>query len=486
MYTYSALELHKAFMEGAIAAEAIALYFLQRTKSIDPQIQAFLSLFSERALDRARALDKKRQAGHRLGKMAAVPIAIKDNIHVEGQKTTCASKILQNYHAVFDASVVRYLETEDALILGKTNLDEFAMGSSTEHSAFFSTKNPWDLACTPGGSSGGSAAAVAARCVPLALGSDTGGSVRQPAAFTGVVGFKPTYGRVSRYGLVAFASSLDQIGPFATSVPDVAYILETIAAPCERDATHIHTPAPSYQQILQSPCAKKTIGVPWQFLENLSPPLQENFRNAIEIGKSIGFSIVDIDLSALRYSLAIYSILATAEASTNLARYDGIRYGLRSTRAHSLEEIYQLSKQEGFGKEVKNRILLGTFVLSSGYKDAYYTKALQAKQIVSNQIHKAFCQCDLIALPSAPSAAFPLYSIQDPVDMYLQDIYTIGANLAGLPAISIPSGTYQGKPLGLQLMGKKHEDALVLQAAYAIEKATSYHKKIPPIFDKEW
>ncbi|MBM3198048.1 MAG: Asp-tRNA(Asn)/Glu-tRNA(Gln) amidotransferase subunit GatA [Chlamydiae bacterium] len=486
MHTLSALQIHERFMQGIISAKEIALYFLARTKKDEGLTDAFLTLFPETVLRKAEELDQRREQGLPLGKMAAVPVAIKDNIHIHGELTTCASKILANYRAVFDATVIRRLKEEDAFLVGKTNLDEFAMGSSTEQSAFQKTKNPWNLACSPGGSSGGSSAAVAARYVPLALGSDTGGSIRQPAALTGTVGFKPTYGRVSRYGLVAFASSLDQIGPIANCVADVAYILEVISASCDKDSTSLRTSPPAYLSILQTPLKESRIGVPWRFLDGLSAEARSNFEEALDVLRGLGATLVEVDLNLLKYSVAIYSILATAEASTNLARYDGIRYGVRAPTATTLHEIYDLTRQQGFGTEVKNRILLGTYVLSSGYHDAYYKKAQQVRTLLIHQFQQAFSQCDLIAMPSSPLPAFPLGSMQDPIQMYLQDLYTIGANLAGLPAISVPSGwSHDKKPYGLQLIGPQLDDEVVLQMAYQFEKASPENKQIPPLFDKE-
>lgn len=482
MHKLSALELHKLFIQDQTTARSIAEHFLQRIELNDSKTDAFLQVFSNEVLRKADLLDQKKAKKEPLGKMAGVPIALKDNIHLKGTTTTCGSRFLSNYKAVFNASVTDFLEQEDALLIGKTNMDEFAMGSSTETSAFKKSKNPWNLSCSPGGSSGGSSAAVAARFCPLALGSDTGGSIRQPAALTGIVGFKPTYGRVSRYGLVAFASSLDQIGPLATTVQDTAYIMDTIGKPCSKDSTNLRL-APSFLQDLKNPIQSRTIGVPWRFLSGLDPEAKSAFEQAIQTFKDLGHTIVEVDLSLLKYSIAVYYILATAEASTNLARYDGIRYGLRSSTATTLEEVYELSKQEGFGPEVKNRILLGTYVLSSGYKDAFYKKAQQTRTLIIEQLAQAFSSCDLIAMPSSPFAAFTLGSIQDPLQMYLQDIYTIAANLAGLPAISVPSGfTKENLPLGLQLVGPQLQDSLVLQMAHHFETATSFHKHIPSLF----
>ncbi|MBS0655491.1 MAG: Asp-tRNA(Asn)/Glu-tRNA(Gln) amidotransferase subunit GatA, partial [Verrucomicrobia bacterium] len=400
--------------------------------------------------------------------------------NVKGGETTCGSKILSGYYSPYDATAIRLIEEEDGIIIGKTNLDEFAMGSSTEHSAFKITKNPWDLKCTPGGSSGGSAAAVAARFSPISLGSDTGGSVRQPGALCGIPAFKPSYGRISRYGLVAYGSSLDQIGPFATNVEDIALLMQVCGKHCEKDSTSIPQGEDTFLQDLKKPIKGLKIGIPWQFLEGLHQEPRQNFDRAIKTLQDLGATIQEVDLSILKYSLPTYYILATAEASTNLARFDGIRYGRRSTNAKSLEEVYDLSRQEGFGAEVKRRILLGTFVLSSGYQDAYYRHAQKVRTLIIQKYNEAFASCDLIATPVVPNAAFELGSIKDPIQMYLEDIYTIGANLAGLPAMSVPSGfTTDNKPLGLQLIGRQLADSLVCQASYAFQEATGHHRSIP-------
>lgn len=476
MHTLSAIELRDKFLAGTLSAVEITQTFLNRIQQYDGQIGAFLSVFPERALAKARALDEKRKQGGRLGKLAAIPIAIKDNIHVKGEISTCASKFLVNYRAPFDATVTRLLEEEDAIIIGKTNQDEFAMGSSSENSALKQTRNPWNLKCVPGGSSGGSAAAVAARMCPIALGSDTGGSVRLPASFCGIVGFKPTYGRVSRFGLVAYGSSLDQIGPLTTTTADAALVMEVIGRHCERDSTSFAGEPEKILSHFNSDIRGMKIGVPWEFLKDLAPEPKETFNRAIASLKNLGAEIVDIDLSILKYSLAVYYILATAEASTNLARFDGIRYGVRSSQAKTLDEVYDFSKEEGFGPEVKRRILLGTYVLSAGYKDAYYKKAQKVRTLILDRYKQTFQQCDLVATPVSPFTAFEMGAIKDPLQMYLEDIYTIGSNLAGLPAISIPDGfAKDGLPLGLQLIGPQKHDPRVLQAAYAFEKGTRYH-----------
>lgn len=486
IHELSAVEIHKHFLDGIYSAEQIVNHFLNRIEKYNPSLGAFLEVYNERALEKARLLDQKKLQGQKLGKLAGVPIAIKDNIHVKDQITTCASKFLVNYKAPFNATVTERLEEEDAIIIGKTNLDEFAMGSSTENSALGTTCNPWDLERVAGGSSGGSAVAVAARLCPLALGSDTGGSIRQPASLCGIFGFKPTYGRVSRYGLVAFGSSLDQIGPFATTSEDIGLIMEVMGQHCEKDSTSIPEGPENYLEKMNQPFDSMKIGVPWQFLKDLADEPKQIFEKALDVYKKLGASIVEVDLSLLKYSIAVYYILATAEASTNLARFDGVRYGVRSKNAHTLRDVYDLSKEEGFGKEVKRRIMLGTYVLSSGYQDAYYKKAQKVRNLIIQQYNKAFQECDLIALPVTPFIAFKKGEIKDPVQMYLEDIYTISANLAGIPAISIPDGfSSNNLPLGLQLMAPQKQDVKLIHAAKAFQNETDHYKKIPNLINKE-
>lgn len=483
MHTLSASELQDKIAKKEVSASTVTEFFLKRINDLDPELGSFLSILPQRALEKAREIDAKIARGEKIGKLAGIPIAIKDNIHIKGETSTCASKFLANYKAPFHSTAARLLEEEDAILIGKTNLDEFAMGSSTENSAYQKTKNPWDLKCTPGGSSGGSAAAVAARLVPLALGSDTGGSVRQPASFTGIVGFKPTYGRVSRYGLVAYGSSLDQIGPLAANVKDAALIMSIIGRHCPLDSTSLSEPAIEYQNCLRTDLKNVKIGVPWEFLAPLADEPKQAFMDGLQKMKSLGAEIVDVDLNILKYSIAVYYILATAEASTNLARFDGIRYGVRSKNAKTLEEVFDFSKEEGFGPEVKRRILLGTYVLSSGYQDAYYKKAQKVRTLIIDSYNKAFQKCNVIATPTSPFAAFEIGSIKDPLQMYLEDIYTIAINLAGLPAVSIPNGfSKEGKPLGLQLIGAQKNDADILSFAHAFE--TLSPGSIPPFASK--
>jgi len=482
MHNLSAIEIRDKFLNGELSALSICQTFLDRIAQHDKEVGAFLSVFTERAIAKAKELDAKRARGETLGKLAAIPVAIKDNIHVKGEITTCASKFLTNYKAPFDSTLTTLLESEDAIILGKTNLDEFAMGSSTENSGLQTTRNPWNLKCVPGGSSGGSAAAVAAKFCPIAFGSDTGGSVRLPAAFCGIAGFKPTYGRVSRFGLVAYGSSLDQIGTFAATAEDIGLIMEVIGRHCRHDATSLPGGPEKYLEVPHDIRGMK-IGVPKEFLKTLAPEPKKVFDNALERLKQMGATLVDIDLNLLKYSIATYYILATAEASTNLARFDGIRYGQRSKRATNLHEVYNFSKEEGYGKEVKRRILLGTYVLSAGYQNAYYKKAQKVRTLIIESYKKAFKECDLIASPVSPFAAFEIGAIKDPIQMYLEDIYTIPINLAGLPAISIPDGfSHDGKPMGLQLIGPQKGDVKVISAATAFQKANPEFTAIPKTF----
>jgi aspartyl-tRNA(Asn)/glutamyl-tRNA(Gln) amidotransferase subunit A len=485
MYRLSGYELRNLFFEKKLSAVEITKYFLNRIEKLDPQIRSFIQVLPKRAIDKAKKLDDKRAKNQKLGKLAAIPIAIKDNTHIKGINTTCASHFLKNYKATFDATVVRLFEEDDAIIIGKTNLDEFAMGSSNEKSAFFPTYNPWDLSRVSGGSSGGSSAAIASRFCSIATGSDTGGSIRLPGAFCGVVGYKPTYGRVSRHGLVAFGSSLDQIGTLTSNVKDTALAMEVLGKHCRYDSTSLDFPIEPIVDNLKEDLKDIKIGVPFHFLENLSGDIIDTFHKNLDILKSLGAQIIDINLDLMKYSVAVYYIIATAEASTNLARFDGIRYGRRSPNATTIGQVYDMSREEGFGAEVKKRIMLGTYVLSSGYQDAYYKKAQKVRTLMINAFENAFQTCDLVAMPVATTDAFKVNSIQDPIKMYYQDLFTIPANLAGLPAISVPCGfSSNNLPLGLQLIGPQLHDALLLSHAHAFEKQCK-QSKIPPAFDKE-
>jgi aspartyl-tRNA(Asn)/glutamyl-tRNA(Gln) amidotransferase subunit A len=486
MYRKTAVELAKMFREGALSAVEIATYFLNRAKILDKDVGAFLRLMPERVMKKAHELDAKRARGEPLGKLAGVPIAVKDNMNIKGELTTCASKFLENHRAIYDATVITAMEKEDALLLGKTNMDEFAMGSSNERSAFQMTRNPWAPNCVPGGSSGGSAAAVSARFCPISLGSDTGGSIRQPAAFTGTYGFKPTYGRVSRYGLVAFASSLDQIGPFANSVEDIALMMEVLGKHCPHDGTSINRGMEPYLDELDQPIQGKKVGVPWQFLENFDGELRTSFDNSLEHMRNLGLEIVEVDLNIVKYAIPMYYILSTAEASTNLARFDGVQYSSRSKEAKTLDDVYDLSRNEGFGSEVKKRIMLGTHVLASGYQDAYYNKARKVRTLLIENFKKAFSTCDVIAMPTTTTPAFPFGSIVDAAEMHMQDLYTVSANLAGIPGISLPVGlTTSEKPIGIQFLAPQLEDARVLRFAHHLAKATSFSPNIPKRYNRE-
>ena len=486
MYRLSANQIRNLFLEKKVSAVEITQYFLKRIKAEDGKIGSFLTVFEKRALEKAKELDNRLQEGKPVGRLAAVPIAIKDNINIKGEKTTCASKIMENYTAPYNATVVELIEKEDGIIIGKNNLDEFAMGSTNENSAFYPCKNPWNLQLTPGGSSGGGAASVSARFCCISLGSDTGGSIRLPASFTGTYGFKPSYGKVSRYGLVAFASSLDQIGPMANCVEDVALMSEIISGHDSKDSTSIQESKTSYLDELNLSIQGKKVGVPYDFLESMSEERRKHFEENVEKIRELGCTIVPINLPMSVHSISVYYILAPAEASTNLARYDGIGFSKRSNQAETIDQVYQYSRRDGFGKEVKQRILLGTYVLSSGHKDAYYKKAQKVRKLIIDEFKTAFETCDMIMMPTSPGAAFPLQSIQDPVKMYLQDIYTIPANMAGLPAISIPTGfTEDKRPLSIQFIGPYKEDGRVLRFAHQMEKHLQIQSLIPPQFDRE-
>jgi aspartyl-tRNA(Asn)/glutamyl-tRNA(Gln) amidotransferase subunit A len=478
----TAAELIALQQRGETTAEAITDAFLAAIRQRDPRVKAFLHVEEDTARQQAVAVDAKRKDGKPLGRLAGAPVAVKDVLCVKGVPTTCASRMLQDFRPPYDAAVITRLQEADAVLIGKTNMDEFAMGSSTENSAYQITRNPWDLERIPGGSSGGSAAAVAAGEAPLAIGSDTGGSIRQPASLCGVVGVKPTYGRVSRFGLIAFASSLDQAGPFAHNVADAALLLEVIAGHDPRDSTSVDQPVPAYTKTLDEPVKPLTIGVPKEFFgEGLDPEVESAIRTAVKEYEKLGASIKLVSLPHSPYAIATYYLVATAEASSNLARYDGMHYGYRTPRKGSLIETYSRTRGEGFGKEVQRRIMLGTFALSSGYKDAYYLKALKVRRLIKDDFDRAFGECDVVVGPTAPTAAFKIgEKSADPLAMYLSDIYTISCNLAGLPGMSIPCGfTRGGLPIGLQLLAPPFAEEKMLRAARMFEKATDWHMKRP-------
>ncbi|MGC8892923.1 MAG: Asp-tRNA(Asn)/Glu-tRNA(Gln) amidotransferase subunit GatA [Candidatus Saccharicenans sp.] len=459
-----AIELVK---KGEVRPLEIVEDYISRIEQVDFKIKAYLTYSFDRAMAKAKEIEARKEKG----RLAGAIIAIKDNIVTKGIRTTCGSKILENFIPPYDATVVERLEAEDAIIIGKTNLDEFAMGSSTENSAFFPTRNPWDLERVPGGSSGGSAAAVAALEASAALGSDTGGSVRQPAAFCGLVGLKPTYGRVSRYGLVAFASSLDQIGPLTRSVKDCALLTEVIAGFDSRDSTSSPVPVPGYLSALDELKSEIRVGVLKESsLKGASPEIIRNYQEVIKLLEGIGLKLQEMTFPSWDYALPCYYIIAPAEASSNLARYDGVRYGFRA-QSRELSEMYVKTRTQGFGSEVKRRILLGTFTLSSGYYEAYYAKAAQARQAIIKEFEAAFKRVDFILSPTTPEPAFKIGEKQDPLSMYLQDYFTVAASLAGIPGISLPSGfTADGLPLGVQLLGQAFCESELFKFAFLLEK----------------
>ncbi|WP_010587614.1 Asp-tRNA(Asn)/Glu-tRNA(Gln) amidotransferase subunit GatA [Schlesneria paludicola] len=478
-------ELQLQLNARAVSAVEVATAHLDQIQHHDNQIHAFVHVNRDSALRQAAAIDQKRASGQEVGLLAGIPVAVKDLLCTVGEPTTCGSRILEKFVPPYDAHAITRLRQADAVLIGRTNMDEFAMGSSGENSAFGPTRNPWDTERIPGGSSSGSAAAVAARMAPLALGSDTGGSIRQPAALCGIVGLKPTYGRVSRYGLIAYASSLDQIGPLATDVHGAALLLEAIAGHDPRDSTSVQQPASRYSQTFEQPLRGLRIGVPVEhFAEGLDPEIERSVRHAYELYKTLGAELIDVHLPHSRYAVSTYYLVATSEASSNLSRYDGVHYGHRSSNAgHNLVEMYEASRGEGFGAEVKRRIMLGVFSLSAGYADKFYTKALQVRRMIRGDFDAAFEKVDVIAGPVTPTAAFKLgEKTSDPLAMYLSDIYTISANLAGIPGISVPCGMTSTKlPIGLQLLAPPFEEDRLLRAARMFERETQWHREIPQL-----
>jgi len=479
----SATEQSIALRNKEVSAVELTTATIKRIKDIDEKIGAYNSLTEEIALDTAKKVDEKIAKGEELPLLAGIPLALKDNMNLVGSRTTASSKILENFVSPYNATVTQKLLDNLVPIIGKTNLDEFAMGSSNENSAFGLVHNPWNLNKVPGGSSGGAAASVSACEATLALGSDTGGSIRLPASFCGIVGMKPTYGKVSRYGLIAFASSLDQIGPFSRTVEDSANLLEVISGYDEHDSTSLNLPVEHYAQSLNNDIKGMKIGVIKELMtEGLSPAVQKAIESAIECYKKLGAEIVEISLPKIKYSIGIYYILATAECSSNLARFDGVRYGHRASNPENLLDLYCKSRSEGFGDEVKRRIMLGTYALSSGYYDAYYKKAQQMRRLVTDEFLEAFKNVDALIGPTCPNTAFDIGSrAQDPLAMYLTDIATISANLAGIPAMSIPAGFDEdGMPIGLQIMAPQLAEAKMFNIAYKFEQANDYHKALAP------
>ncbi len=478
----AAAEIRRRIAAREVSCEEVAREHLARIEAVEPAIGAFLLVAPERALAAARRLDEALASGVPAPPLAGVPVAVKDVLHVDGLPTTCGSRILEGYLPPFAATAVARLESAGAIVLGKTNMDEFAMGSSTERSAYKPTRNPWDRTRVPGGSSGGSAAAIAARLAPLALGTDTGGSIRQPAAFCGVVGLKPTWGRVSRYGLVAFASSLDQAGPLARTVEDIALACSALFGRDPLDATSADEPLPDFGPALRGEAVGLRVGVPWGFLgQGVEAETMARFRESLDALEAAGASLVDVPLPHLPHAIATYYLVATAEASSNLARYDGVRYGRRAPGVHDLPALYGRTRDLGFGPEVKRRIILGTFALSSGYYDAYYLRAQKVRTLIRRDFDAAFEACEVIATPTTPTPAFRLgEKTDDPLQMYLADIFTVPANLAGLPALSLPCGLAGGLPVGLQLTARAFDEATLLRAGVAYQRVTSHHGLAPP------
>ena len=480
-------ELQEKLKNKELTITEINKAYIDRLNEKENDVQAFITLTTDDALEQAKVVEEKVNSGEITGELAGIPIGIKDNMCIKGVKTTCGSKILENFVAPYNATVIEKIDAENMISLGKTNMDEFAMGSSTETSYFKKTKNPWDLNRVPGGSSGGSAAAVAANMVPWALGSDTGGSIRQPAGCCGIVGLKPTYGLVSRFGLVAYASSLDQIGTFTKDVEDTAILLNVIAGHDENDSTSAQIEKKDYTKSLKNDVKGLKIAVPKEFFgEGINAEVKETLEKAIEKYKELGAVVEEVSLDIANYSLAAYYIIAWAEASSNLGRFDGIRYGYRSENADSLKDIYINSRSEGFGEEVKRRIILGTYVLSSGYYDAFYKRATQVRTLVKNKFDKVFEEYDVILTPTAPTTAFKVgEKTSNPMEMYLSDICTVSVNVAGLPGISLPCGIdSQGMPVGMQLIGKRFGEETILNAAYTYEQATKFRENYKPTFRK--
>jgi aspartyl-tRNA(Asn)/glutamyl-tRNA(Gln) amidotransferase subunit A len=475
-------ELHKQLIQKERSAVEIAQESLDRISKLEPKIRSFLVVTPEKALAQARLVDAKIAAGEEIGLLAGIPIAIKDNMCTKGIRTTCGSRILESYVPPYESTVTQKLAEAGAVMMGKTNMDEFAMGSSTETSAYQLTANPWDLERVPGGSSGGSAAAVASGECPIALGSDTGGSIRQPASFCGVVGLKPTYGLVSRFGLVAYASSLDQIGPFGRTVEDTAILLQAIAGYDPKDATSLNVKIPDYVHGIRpnlKPKGQLRIGIIQETLgEGIDPEVASTVTKAIEVFQDLGAEIQVVSCPRFRYGLPTYYILAPSEASANLARYDGVKYGFRADDAENLIEMYGKTRAAGFGPEVKRRIMIGTYTLSAGYYDAYYLKAQKVRTLIKEDFDRAFAQVDILVCPTSPTTAFKAgEKMNDPLSMYLSDLMTIPVNLAGLPALSLPCGfDKKGLPIGIQLISNVLKEDLLLRVAYAYEQATDWNQ----------
>jgi aspartyl-tRNA(Asn)/glutamyl-tRNA(Gln) amidotransferase subunit A len=484
LYELTIHEAHALLKKKEISSEELTLSVLERIDAVEKKLGAYITITADTALDQARLADKEISKG-RCQPLTGIPLAIKDLICTKGVRTTCASRILENFIPPYDATVAQKLKEAGAVFIGKANMDEFAMGSSTENSGLKLTRNPWDLDRIPGGSSGGSAVAVSADMCMGALGSDTGGSIRQPASHCGVVGMKPTYGRVSRYGLVAFASSLDQIGPLAKDVTDCASLMNVIAGYDPADSTSVLKDVPDYTRFLDDGLKDFRVGIPLEYYNagGLDPEVAKAVKQAINVIENLGVSCVDISLPYTDYLVAVYYVIAPSEASSNLARYDGVKYGYRNKDENELWEMYRSTRSNGFGPEVQRRIIIGTYCLSAGYYDAYYGKASAVRTLIIEDFKKAFETCDVILTPVAPTPAFKIgEKVEDPLTMYLSDVFTISANLAGIPGMSVPCGfSAEGLPIGLQLLGRHFEEEKLLKVAYNFEKATAFHKTKPQL-----
>lgn len=471
LYKLTASEIREKILNKEVKVEELVKETFERIENVEKKVGSFVHLRKEKALEEAKVLDEKIARGEKVGALAGVPVAIKDNMISKGDITTACSKILGNYEGIYDATAVKKLKDADAIIIGITNMDEFAMGSTTKTSVHHLTKNPWDSERVPGGSSGGAAASIGAQEVYISLGSDTGGSIRQPASFCGVVGLKPTYGRVSRYGLIAFASSLDQIGPMAKSVEDIALTMNVISGADDYDATVVDCEVPNYTEFLNKDIKGMRIGVPKEyFIDGINPEVRKVMDESLEKFKELGAEIVEISLPHTKYAVPTYYVIAPAEASSNLARFDGVRYGYRSENIQNINDLYVNSRSEGFGDEVKRRIMIGTYVLSAGFYDAYFKKAQKVRAKIKEDFDRAFESVDVIFTPVSPSTAFRLDDKKTPIELYLEDIFTISANLAGIPGISIPAGKAQGLPVGIQLLGKPFGEGDLIKAGSAFEK----------------
>ncbi|AFM40245.1 glutamyl-tRNA(Gln) and/or aspartyl-tRNA(Asn) amidotransferase, A subunit [Desulfosporosinus acidiphilus SJ4] len=484
IFEKSVSELHELLVHKEVSATELTNAYIERIHNLDKDLQAYLTVLEKEAQAQASEIDRKIAQGGELGALEGIPMAMKDNMCTEGIRTSCASKILKEFYPPYDATVTTRLKDAGSILLGKLNMDEFAMGSSTENSAYLKTRNPWKLECVPGGSSGGSAVSVAADLAAFSLGSDTGGSIRQPAAFCGVVGLKPTYGAVSRFGLIAYASSLDQIGPLTKTVRDNALVMNAIAGYDSQDSTSVRYDKPDYTKFLLNDIKGLKIGIPREYFgEGIEPEVAKGIQESIETLRNLGAEVSECSLPHTEYAIPAYYLIATAEASSNLARYDGVRYGYRA-QAEDVLGMFRKTRAEGFGQEVKRRIMLGTYALSSGYYDAYYLKAQKVRTLIKQDFDQAFEKFDVLLSPAAPTPAFKFGEKSNPLAMYLSDITTVPINLAGIPAISVPAGFVNGLPIGMQLMGKHFNEGTLYRVAYTFEQNTTYHTLKPDLSEE--